>query len=133
MKILFIDSKNVKNSIRVGLLEQMAHHQVTLIDEYVEAMHFFKKESPQIVIIDFLNEFSSKALDEIIKLKPHQHIITLSDSIDCSETIGCDFCQNNYKKKRILKSQGIQPLMYLIDNFELMSCEHANNIVKIIS
>jgi len=126
MKILFIDKQSIQNSIRVGLLEQMAHHDVHLIDDLDEAMSFYKNESPDMVLIDFVADFGLEALHQILKLNPKQNIITISDSCDCSEIFGCDFCIENYNKKRVLKHQSIHDLLYLIENFSEMPCEHAH-------
>lgn len=128
MKILFIDEKSIQNSIRTALLEQLAHHEVYLTDNYEEAMEFYTKESPDVVVLEFTVYFGMDALFKILKLNPEQQIITLSDSLDCSELIGCDHCLNKYNKKRVLKHQGIHDLLYLIDNFAEMPCEHAHKL-----
>jgi len=128
MNILFIDNKNMKNNIRISLLENMAHHDVTLINDYENAIIFYKEKRPKMVLIDFENDFGTKALNKILEINPHQHIITLSDSTDCSEIIGCDHCLNNYKKRRILKSEGINSIIYMVDNFEYMMCAYANKL-----
>lgn len=128
MKILFIDNTSIQNSIRIGLLEQMAHHDVHLITDFDEAMAFYKSEHPEMVIIDFTIEHGVEALSEIVKNNPAQHVITLSDSLDCSELLGCDFCTEHYRKKRVLKSQGIHDLLYMIDNFSDMNCQYAHKL-----
>ena len=46
MKILFIDNESIQNSIRIGLLEQMAHHDVHLIGDYDKAMGFYNEQKP---------------------------------------------------------------------------------------
>lgn len=126
MKILFIDNKSIQNSIRIGLLEQMAHHDVRLIDDLEGAMEFFASEAPEMVLIDFSVEFAREALSRILEIDPQQAIISISDSLDCSEFLGCDFCLEHYNKKRLLKHQGIHDLLYLIENFEEMPCEFAH-------
>lgn len=128
MKILFIDNESIQNSIRIGLLEQMAHHDVHLCHEHDDVMSYYNEHKPDMVLIDFSIESGAEILKEILELMPTQPIITISDSIDCSELLGCEFCLKNYDKKRVLKHQGIQELLYLIDNFEDMHCEHAHNI-----
>jgi len=128
MKILFIDNTSIQNSIRVGLLEQMAHHEIHLIGDMQEAVAFYLKESPDIVLIDFTIEHGIKILNEILKINPIQHIITISDSLDCSELLGCDYCLEHYKKRRVLKHQPIHDLLYLIDNFCVMPCEFSHKL-----
>jgi len=128
MKILFIDNQSIQNSIRIGLLEQMAHHDVHLIGDFDQAMQFYRDEKPEMVIIDFTLPGGLDALNEIVKINPSQHIITLSDSLDCSELLGCDYCLEHYKKKRVLKHSGIHDLLYLIENFSSMPCEYAHKL-----
>lgn len=133
MKILFIDDKSVQNSIRIGLLENMAHHDVHLYDDLNEALEFFSKEHPEMILIDFSHEFALEAMNRILKVKPQQHIITISDVLDCSEHMGCDFCLENNRKKRILKSAGIHELIYLIDNFQYVHCPYAHKFDEYIT
>lgn len=128
MKILFVDNPSIQNSIRIGLMEQTAHLDVHLISDVEEAIAFFISESPEIVLIDFTIPHGLDVMYKIIEISPHQRFITLSDSADCSELLGCDFCQENYRKKRILKHQPIHDLLYLIDNFDRMPCEHVNKL-----
>lgn len=126
MKILFIDNKSTQNSIRTVLIEQMAHHEVTLIDNLDGAMEFYLCEGPEMVLIDFTVDFGAEALHKILEINPQQQIITISDTLDCSEMLGCDFCLEHYRKRRLLKHQGIHDLIYLIDNFPEMPCEFAH-------
>jgi len=128
MNILFIDKQSIQNSIRLGLLEQMAHHQVYMSDDYGDAIDYYKSNKPDIVLIEFTIESGERYLQKILELNPQQKIITISDSLDCSETLGCDYCIVNYKKKRVLKHQGIHDLLYLIDNFNEMPCEYAHKL-----
>jgi two-component SAPR family response regulator len=128
MKILFIDNPSIQNSIRIGLLEQMAHHDVHLIGDFDEAVKFYNEEEPEMVIIDFIIPHGLEILHKILEINPSQHIITLSDSLDCSEFLGCNYCLEHYRKKRVLKHQSIHDLLYLIDNFSEMPCEFANKL-----
>jgi len=133
MKILFIDDKSIQNSIRLGLLEEMAHHEVHLIDNYEKAIEFYIEQKPDMVLIDFTLDFGIDALQKILALNPVQHLITISDSFDCSEVLGCEFCTQHYMKKRVIKKQGIHDLLYLIENFSQMPCEYANKLESCVS
>lgn len=115
----------------MGLLEQMAHHDVHLIAGHDAAMEFYKKEEPDMVLIDFTIDHGIETLTEILGLNPMQQIITISDSLDCSEFLGCNHCLESYNKKRVLKHQGIHELLYLIDNFSEMPCEFAHKFEPI--
>ncbi|PHR56210.1 MAG: hypothetical protein COA44_08960 [Arcobacter sp.] len=128
MNILFIDNHSIQNSIRLSLLEQMAHHTVYLSSDYEDALQHYKDEKPDIILIEFTIEYAEKALKKILELDPKQKIITISDSLDCSEILGCDYCLKHYNKRRVLKHQGIHELLYLIDNFDEMPCEYAHKL-----
>jgi len=128
MKILFIDNPSIQNSIRIGLLEQMAHHDVHLIGDFDDAMKFYNEQKPEMVLIDFTLSGGLEALHAILKVDPAQHVITISDSLDCSEILGCDYCLEHYRKRRVLKHSGIHDLLYLIDNFSAMPCEYAHKL-----
>ncbi len=125
MKILFIDNDSIQNDIRIALMEQAAHHDIHLIHDAEEAIAFYTAESPDIVLIDFAISHGLDMLYKILEINPLQHIITISDKVDCCEYLGCDYCIENHKIKRILKKQGIHDLLYLIENFDAMPCEHA--------
>jgi len=133
MKILFIDNKSIQNSIRIGLLEQMAHHDVYLTDKLEDALIYYSTHKPAMVLIDFTAEIGLTALKRILAKNPSQHIITISDSIDCSELLGCDYCSQHYMKKRVLKKKGIHDLLYLIENFAEMPCEFEHKFESCIS
>jgi two-component SAPR family response regulator len=133
MKLLFIDNKSMQNSIRIGLLEQMAHHDVYLTEKFEDAMIYYKTYKPELVLIDFSIDIGLSILKKILEIHPTQHIITISDSFDCSEILGCDFCTHNYMKKRVLKKKGIHDLLYLIENFSEMPCEFAHKFNEYVS
>ncbi len=128
MKILFIDNESIQNSIRISLMEEMEHHDVHLITDMDEAVEFYVNESPDIIIIDFTIPHGLDTMYKILEINPLQNIITLSDSLDCSELLGCEYCLENYNKRRVLKHQGIHDLLYLIENFDGMPCEYANKL-----
>ena len=128
MKILFIDNESIQNTIRVGLMEQEAHHDIHMISDEEEAISFYIDESPDMVLIDFTIPHGLDILYRILEINPVQHIVSISDKLDCCEYLGCGYCLENYNKKRVLKSQGIHDLLYLIENFSGMPCEHAHKL-----
>ncbi len=128
MKILFIDNESIQNTIRMGLMEQEAHHDIHMISDEEEAIAFYNEESPDIVLIDFTIPHGLDILYRLLEINPFQDIISISDKLDCCEYLGCTYCLENYNKKRVLKKQGIHDLLYLIENFEGMPCEHAHKL-----
>lgn len=106
----------------------MAHHEVHLIGNFDEAIKFYTEQNPDMVIIDFTIKDGAEVLKTILELNPLQHIITLSDSLDCSEFLGCDQCLELYRKRRVLKHEGIHELLYMIDNFSQTPCAFAHKL-----
>ena len=128
MKVLFIDNASIQNSIRIGLMREMAHHDVHLISDFDEAIAFYKNEKPDMVVIEFSITVGHDALMKLLEINPSQPIITLSDATDCSELIGCDHCLEKYNKKRLLKKEGIHELLYTIENFDETPCPMAHKL-----
>ncbi len=126
MKILYIDNQSIQNSIRIGLMEQMAGHEVYLIDDADKAVEYFVSESPEIVIADTSVTFSSESLKQILSINPSQKSIVLSGSIECSDSKGCAVCLSKYERKGMLKGRALHDLMYLIENFSEIPCEFAH-------
>jgi len=125
MNILYIDTPSIQNSIRIALMEQMTNHKINIVDNEEKAISDFMKEPAEILIYDPSVPSSSDIVEKILCINPKQQCISLSDSIDCAEREGCDVCLANYNKKAVKKEQGLHSLLYLIDNFDEISCEFA--------
>lgn len=122
---MYIDNPSIQNSVRIALMQQIADHEVLLIDDALSAVEFFIRESPQLVIADTSVAFGAEALNQILSINPRQQSIVLSDFIDCSDPKGCVDCLLNNKKKAMSKRGVLHELLYLIDNFEETPCEVA--------
>ena len=129
MKILLIDKKETKTAIRAQLLEDLARSVLSTATSFEKGKELFEEDSFDLVIIDFTLDFGEELLRLILHQNPSQHLITISDNINCSELLGCDYCVEHYNKRRILKSTNINELISLINNFEFISCEYANKFL----
>ncbi len=106
----------------------MAHHDVHLIGDSDEAIKFYTEQDPEMVVIDFTIEHGLEVLTKMHELNPVQRIIILSDSLECSELLGCGYCLEHNQLRRVLKHSGIHELLYMIDNFSEMPCAFSNKL-----
>ena len=100
-----------------------------------EAKEWFEKESYFLVLIDFTKEEGKALLGFVLSKNNQQKIITMSDNFECSETLGCNFCTENYKRKRVFRPLNLKELMDVIKNFEQQSCTYMhkfNNIMNLL-
>ncbi len=88
-----------------------------------------------IVIVDYLKDKYKKMLDTIVTINSEIQTIIISDILESSCTKGCEYCDNNYKRKRLLKPIEPMQLYDLIKNFNFNRCEYYKsfeNITEII-
>jgi len=130
MKILYIDSPSIQNSIRIALMGQMTNHEVCLIDSEERAIEYFMNETPEVVIYEPSVPLSVDILEKILFINPMQKCVSLSDAVDCADIEGCDVCFSQHNRKAVKKEQGLHALLYLIDNFAEMACEFASNKIS---
>jgi hypothetical protein len=76
-----------------------------------------------LVLIDFTKKEGKELLDFVMKANPEQKIITMSDNFECSETMGCNFCMDNYNRKRVFRPLNLKELLLdkIIDEFNHFS------------
>jgi hypothetical protein len=75
-----------------------------------------------VVVIDYLKDKYKNILDEILLLNKEIRTIIISDKLEYSSKEGCDYCESNYKRKRLLKPIEPTKLYDLIKNFDQNSC-----------
>jgi len=124
-------------------------HSVTELLKHYKSMeqdwNFFHIESLKdttytyydidIVIVDYLKDKYKKILDTIVTINSEIQTIIISDVLESSCTNGCEYCDNNYKRKRLLKPIDPMQLYDLIKNFHFNRCEYYKsfeNITEII-
>ena len=100
-------------------------YQVIFEKDILCAVEIFRqyKEQIKIVIADFNIEHGISFLEDIEKIKPHQPIITLSDTKYCSEPEGCLICKMNHHRIRLLKPVNFEKLLSALHDFESFECE----------
>lgn len=102
---------------------------------FEEAKELFGNDTYSIIVIDFTKNEGKEFLNFIQSKNVQQKIITMSDNFECSEILGCNFCIQNYKRKRIFRPINLKELTDAIKNFEQQSCTYMhkfNNIMNLL-
>lgn len=110
-------------------------HTLISISNFEEAKALFEQNFYDLVLIDFTKQEGKEFLNFIMMKKPEQKIITMSDNFECSETMGCHFCMDNYNRKRVFRPLNLKELLDVINNFEQQSCTYMhkfNNIMNLL-
>ncbi len=92
--------------------------------------------SIDLIIADFINSEYETLLNELVSYNKSIKTIIVSDKLKSSVKEGCDFCQENYKRKRLIKPFEPNELYLLIKNFDTSNCSYYNafeNIQDILS
>ncbi len=124
MKILYIDDTNFQSITRTSLIEQIGKADIELCGSFEDYKQLFYHANYDIVIIDFAIEEGDKILEDILKKDARQKVITLSASAGISESNGCEYCQTNFKRRRLTKPTPINDLISLIKDFDFYPCAH---------
>lgn len=103
--------------------------------EINEAKQLFENTSFEIVLVDFTQNDGREFLNFVMANNTQQKIITMSDNFECSESLGCQFCIENYHRKRIFRPIKLKELTDVIKNFGEQSCTYMhkfNNILNLL-
>ena len=74
------------------------------------------------IVVDFSTLRNRDILNDIIKIKQNQKIITISSELKCSVIKGCDFCIKNYNRRRLMKPIDIKTLHNTVKYFGEEEC-----------
>ncbi|MCK5110054.1 MAG: response regulator [Arcobacteraceae bacterium] len=130
MKILVID-KEKENllSIKKTFEEERGFH-VDLSYSYEETTSFLNNNKYEFIIIDFNIPSGNEILEAILKDNKKQKIITLSEINGVSEKKGCDYCIENFNKRRLVKKCTPQDILNIIDIFDDFTCYFKNKFAE---
>ena len=127
--ILLVDNDNELISLFKNL-DHVTGINIFFYKDIGDALSIYKKNDIDIVVINFLLDFGSKFMEYILNINPMQNIITISETLDNSESKGCDYCQENHNKIRLLKPVDIRELTKLIKNFKSAKCYFSNKLTS---
>lgn len=96
---------------------------VASCEEQALELYRANRESIDVVIIEFMMAHGIRLIREIEAINPEQKVITLSGSVNCSCTYGCDYCTINLNRKRIMKPIEIAELLQAIRDFDSVECQ----------
>lgn len=128
MKILVFDKDYSidKNDYLAVLINNLSDYHITLTRSFNEAIKLFRDNVYQIVLIDFTTIDGKEFLQEVNRLNSLQRIITMGYTLSCSSEMGCDYCLDNFHKRRLIKPIDSIELYKTILNFDDIKCKYAN-------
>lgn len=126
MNILILNDEDTLSTIEQLKSIMELDWKLFFPNSFKESEQLYKTNNFDFVIIDFVSENNTTLLDNILKDNPKQKIITLSQTLKCSDTYGCDNCRNNFNKRRILKPFKLKELYETIVNFDNLPCKYYN-------
>ena len=130
MKILYVDKYSFQTQTRISLINDRLGHEVELAETLDDVQKMFKKDLYEIVIADHGTEEAMAALDYIAGIDIEQRILTISAAVEHSVSQGCDYCVQNYRRRRLNNPTPIKNILRMIEGFDLYSCDHYDGIHK---
>lgn len=128
MKILVFDKDYSveKNDYLAVLINNLSDYHITLTKNFDEAISLFRNNVYHIILIDFTTQEGKEFLQEVNRLNTLQRIITMGYTLSCSSEMGCDYCIENFNKRRLIKPIDSIELYKTILNFNEIKCKYAN-------
>jgi len=126
MKILLVDIDDQIEVILNVLTSISDKHEAFYCRNLDCGIKEYTENDIDIVIIDPTQIFGRKTLDYILKKNPKQKVITISDHLGHTEPKGCDYCQKNYNKVRLLKPIDTHELLGYLKEFHSEKCSFKN-------
>lgn len=124
MEILVFDEEYdyEKNDYLSVLTNNLKDYNIVLLQDLNESLSLYKTNNFHIVLIDFTTKSGNEFLQEVNRLNSSQKIITLGYSLSCSSEMGCDYCVDNFQKRRMIKPINSIELYKTIVEFEEIAC-----------
>ena len=128
MDILVFDKdyESESNDYLAILKNNLKDYNIVLHKSYDEAISQFKKNQFYVVLIDFTTKEGKEFLQEVNRLNTLQRVITMGYTLSCSSEMGCDYCIENFNKRRLIKPINPVELYKTILGFTEIGCSYAN-------
>lgn len=129
MNLLIFDEKynDDKNDYISVLNKNLNDYSISLSTSFHEAKKIYEDTNFNILIIDFTSEMGKLFLDFILEIDPKQRVITIGYELTHSESLGCDFCEKTYKKRRLVKPISVINLYKTIVEFDKIKCKYKDS------
>ena len=123
MRILIYDSNKSELKFFCEIIRQLPLK--ILVDkstDYNMSINLIEKHTYDKIFVDYSNNFGKKLFEYVINKDSKQNIISMSKDTVSFDNYSCDFCKNNFNKRRLIK-----PIVYkdiiliLANNYE---CEN---------
>lgn len=127
MELLLFD-QNFKDNYTdyiAPLTENIKDFNASFVETKDEAIDLFKKNNYDMVIIDFSTEDGSLFLTHVLSTNEKQKIITLGYELKSSYE-NCNYCKENFNKRRLMKPISVIDLYKTIMEFDSTVCKYSN-------
>lgn len=84
-----------------------------------------------LIIVNSLNQLHNNTFNNILETHRNKRTILISSQLKTSVEEGCEYCVNNYQRKRLVKPVAAKELYNLIKNFDTLSCSLHNRFNSI--
>lgn len=118
-------------------LKELLNHYITMEQDW-NLFHnklfddtSFTIDDIDVIIVDYLKEKYRQTIEAIISTNSKIKTIIISDILEASCAMGCEYCENNYKRKRLLKPIEPKVLYELIKNFDIKKCDYYKSFENI--
>jgi len=117
MNILIYDLGNKEIVLQSEVLHEGIGDDFDIANSFTEAMELYKRNKYDVIIVDFTVDRGSEFLEEVMLINPQQATITLSYKHKYSVLKGCDYCVENYNRRRLIKPTSSAKLLSTLDTF----------------
>lgn|GEM_PF-1523661 len=116
------------------LNKSLKDYSITLTTDSKDAKTLYENSKFDILLIDFTTKEGNEFLNYVMEKDSEQRVITIGYELTHSEIQGCEYCEKNYKRRRLVKPISVVDLYRTVVNFDEMSCDYRNkfNDTKVI-
>lgn len=136
MNILLIDKDQAtKNFLEIMFSQTIEKFNLITVSNFPNGIEEYTDNNIDIILVDYSYPEYNKLLQEILKINPRQQTITLSKEISYSSDKGCNFCIENYNRRRLLKPFQAKSLIKILESFKENKCQYfqyLNNLKNIL-
>lgn len=118
MKVIIYDDESSIKEFKSLIKIIPFNIKIDETDNYQNFLNMYDKESYDAVFINTNEKQGVQLKNEIIKINSSQRIISINNSLECSDPLGCDHCKENTNSYRIFKPFHVDSLVKSLKNIK---------------
>lgn len=138
-RVVFINAKKYLDEdtkLLMGALEKHFKNLETVVTDSHKVIIDKIADRPEMIDVVILDHAVFHGIDlihKILQIDNSLQMLVISGSAYCSEVNGCEYCQENYKKIRLLKPVVIKDVVKHIRDFSHYRCEYKQKCEELYS